>query len=369
MPELRWAFIHPFQLRLQRGIEVYLWNLAVALVHQGIQVDILTWQGPLEIPAYARVPGIRLRRVPAVRYFQAYIAVFYYLFWLLCGRYHHLFVHFACYGEGPALCLARLFRRLPFSVVFHFPPSLVPHQYRAFTCWGFQRAARHLVAVSRATADEVQAWSGRTCAVIGHGVDPERFRPDEDMRIAVRQELHIGSSDPVMVSVSALEERKGIQWVIRALPLVRQRFPHVRYLVVGAGPFLAALEQLATDLSVTSSVYLLGSRLDVRPFLCAADIMMVLARGEASSISLLEALACALPAITARRPPFDELVQPQFGIMVDEQNTSQVASAIGCLLANQAVARAMGLAGRTYTMQYHSWEAVAALYVDLVGTE
>ena len=107
---------------------------------------------------------------------------------------------------------------------------------------------------------------GRTCAVIGHGVDPERFRPDEDMRIAVRQELHIGSSDPVMVSVSALEERKGIQWVIRALPLVRQRFPHVRYLVVGAGPFLAALEQLATDLSVTSSVYLLGSRLDVRPF-------------------------------------------------------------------------------------------------------
>ena len=163
-PCLSYAELHPpFQLRLQRGIEVYLWNLAVALVHQGIQVDILTWQGPLEIPAYARVPGIRLRRVPAVRYFQAYIAVFYYLFWLLCGRYHHLFVHFACYGEGPALCLARLFRRLPFSVVFHFPPSLVPHQYRAFTCWGFQRAARHLVAVSRATSDEVQAWGSNLC--------------------------------------------------------------------------------------------------------------------------------------------------------------------------------------------------------------
>ena len=80
-------------------------------------------------------------------------------------------------------------------------------------------------------------------------------------------------------------------------------------------------------------------------------------------------LLLALTCHHCPRPLFDELVQPQFGIMVDEQNTSQVASAIGCLLANQAVARAMGLAGRTYTMQYHSWEAVAALYVDLVGTE
>ena len=161
MDKAHWAFIHPFQLRLQRGIEVYLWNLAVAIAQQGIPVDILTWDGPLPIPEYARVKGVALHKVPSVRYFQAQYGVLFYLYWLLKGSYQHVYVHFAGYGEGLALQLARLFKPVPFSIVFHFPPSLVPHRYDEFKRWNFHRKAEHLIGVSRATSDEVEKWADR----------------------------------------------------------------------------------------------------------------------------------------------------------------------------------------------------------------
>jgi hypothetical protein len=81
--EVRWAFIHPFQLHLHRGIEVYLWNLASALAAQGVGVDILTWAGPLDVPDFARVHGVKIHRVPSVRYFQAQFGVVFYIYWLL----------------------------------------------------------------------------------------------------------------------------------------------------------------------------------------------------------------------------------------------------------------------------------------------
>lgn len=366
MSKTRWAVIHPFQLRLQRGIEIYLWNLASVLAGQGVGIDILTWDGSLDVPDFARMPGVKLHRVPSVRYFQPQFAVLYYVYWLLKGNYQHVFVHFAGYGEGPALRLARLVRSIPFSVVFHFPYSLVPHRYREFERWNFQRDATHLIAVSQATAKEVQQWSGRSCAMIGHGVDTERFRPDPVLRAQVRQELGFGQNVPVLISVAALEERKGMQWVIQAMPLLLKKIPELQYLIVGDGQYRSNLAALVADLALESRVHLLGAKLDVYPYLCVADIMMVLSQGEASSISLLEALACELPAITSAYPPFDELMSDAWGLMVDEKNIQQIESATSNLMEDHKIRIEMGQAGRAWVTERHAWHQVARQYQNLI---
>lgn len=366
MTETRWAFIHPFQLRLQRGIEVYLWNLASALTQEGVGVDILTWDGPLDVPAYARIPGVRLHRVPSVRYFQAQFAVLYYVYWLLKGNCQHIFVHFAGYGEGLALRLARLMRPISFSVVFHFPPSLVSHRYREFERWGFQRDATHLIAVSQATAREVAPWAGRPCAVIGHGVDTQRFCPDAALRAQVRQELGLGQDVPVLISVAALEERKGMQWVIQAMPELLKEIPDLHYIVIGDGQYRSSLTLMVADLALESRVHFLGVKLGVHPYLCATDIMIVLSQGEASSISLLEALACKLPAISSAYPPFDELMSEAWGIRVDEKDIQQVVSAILRLVEDHKSRIAMGEAARTWVKEHHAWDHVARQYKELV---
>jgi glycosyltransferase involved in cell wall biosynthesis len=367
MAETRWAFIHPFQLRLQRGIEVYLWNLASTLAKDGLGVDILTWDGPLNIPDYARLPGVKLHRVPFVRYFQAQFAVLYYVFWLLKGNYRSIFVCFAGYGEGPALRLARLIKPIPFSIVFHFPPNLVPHRYREFKRWNFHRDAQYLIGVSQATADEVESWAGRHCVLIGHGVDSERFRPDEALRMQVRHELDIGKDEPVLISVAALEERKGMQWVIQALPRVLERMPKTHYLILGEGPFREKLVDQVRSLHLQNRVLFMGFQSEVAPYLAAGDVALLLSWGEASPISLLEFAASGLPILTSPHPPFPDLVQSAWGQMVPEQDIEQLSQAILELLSDTALRTSRGKYGRDWAARNHSWCQVARQYIDLVG--
>jgi glycosyltransferase involved in cell wall biosynthesis len=367
MDKHRWAFIHPFQLRMQRGIEVYLWNLASALAEMGIGVDILTWDGPLPVPDYAQKVGIRVRRVPNARYYQAWMGVPFYVKWLLQGNYRHAFLNFAGYGEGMALCLARRFKPIPFSMVFHFPRSLVPHRYYEFERWKFQTNAEQLIAVSQATAKEVEQWSKRKCLVIGHGVDTQRFRPDAGLRSKTRRELVIGEEEKILISVAALEERKGIQWVIRVMPLLIESYPRLDYWIIGEGSYRVKLKEMVTALNLCENVRFFGFKQDIPPFLAASDIALLLSNGEGSPISLLEYAAAGLPVITSTFPPFPELVQHGWGIMLDRENTIEIAQAIMELLKNPDRMATMGATGRADMKQNYSWMAVAKQYIELIG--
>lgn len=366
MSEIRWAIIHPFQLRVKRGIEVYVWNLARSLKLQGIDVDILTWAGDLEIPEEVQKAGVKVKEIPRVQYYQAIFGIPFLLWWLLTGHYDHVFVHFAGYGEGLALSIARLIKRVKFSIVFHFPRSLVPHRYVEFDKWILDRKAEHLIGVSQATAEEVERWVNRECLVIGHGVDTTKFKPDQILRIRTRTELGIDENAPVLVSVNALEERKGIQWVIKALPELLANLPSLNYIVVGDGVYRSELEHLVEDLNLADQVHFMGTQNDISPYLCAGDLNMVLARGEASSISLLEGLACGLPAVTSSRPPFDELIHEDWGFCVNEEDTSQVVNGVLKLLMDKQALRSMGMAGRQMVIESHNWDSIAGQYIKLI---
>jgi glycosyltransferase involved in cell wall biosynthesis len=364
----RWAFIHPFQLRLQRGIEVYLWELASALVQSGVDVDILTLAGPLEIPPYVS-PQVRVKRVPEVRYYQHLLAVPYYLGYLVKSHYDHVFVNFADYGEGLSLALARMLTDVPFSVVFHFPPSLVPYRFREFERWGFPKNASHLIAVSQSTANEVESWARRPCAVIGHGVNTERFKPNETLCIQTRKELGISLDALVLISVAALEERKGIQWAIQALPKILASKPDVHYLILGDGPYRLALEEEVRNLGLQKKVSFLGFQKNVVPYLTVSDVALLLSYGEASPVSLLEFAAVGLPVITSRHEPFPELVQPDWGQMVSEQDVDEVGAAIIALFSDIEARTSRGFQARIDMIEHHQWRQVARQYQELVGVE
>jgi glycosyltransferase involved in cell wall biosynthesis len=366
MSETRWAFIHPFQLRLQRGIEVYLWNLVSALGKQGIVVDILTWAGPLDVPDCVRVSGVRLHRVPSVRYFQAQFAVLYYVYWILKGNYRHILVHFSGYGEGLALRLARFICRIQYSIVFHFPRSLVPYRYCEFERWGFLDNATHLIAVGQATANEVEKWAFRSCAVIGHGVDIERFKPSNNLRIKTRRELGIPDEASILISTAALEERKGVHWVIRAMLNVLGERNDTYYLILGNGPYRESLVELVKNLNLQEKILFLGFQRDVAPYLAASDIALLMSYGEASPVSVLEFAACGLPVITSPHEPFAELVHSDWGRRVSEKDSKALSDEIIHLLSSPLLRASMGVAGRAWVAKNHIWYQVANIYIKLV---
>lgn len=358
------AFIHPFLYRYARGIERFTFNLANALAQGGVDVHLITWRWPQRVEIDVLDPRVRVHFMPASRYYAAKVVVPFYVGHLLRQRYDFVWIYFAGYGEAEAL---NLVRRQRFGIVFHYPYAQVPHRYEEFRRSGLAQQAARIVSVSQYVADGVQEALGRDSIVIHHGVDTERFRPDPEARARVRHSLGLAATTPLLVTAAALEERKGVQWVLRALPEVLQTHPDTLYLVLGDGPYRLALEELAQTLNLNDHVRFLGVQADVVPFLQAADISLILARGEASSLTALESMACGVPVIAADRPPFNELLRPDYGLMVTEQDVYQVADVICDLLSEPTRMRSMGMVGRNQIESQFQWSKVERQYRKLTA--
>ena len=77
-------------------------------------------------------------------------------------------------------------------------------------------------------------------------------------------------------------------------------------------------------------------------------------------------MAMELPVIAAQQPPFDEVLAPEYGVMVNEQDARQTASAITLLLGDDARRRTMGEAGRARVLADFTWERVAEQYQKVI---
>ncbi|MBC7261362.1 MAG: glycosyltransferase family 4 protein [Chloroflexi bacterium] len=361
------AIIHPFQFRYGRGIERFTWSLSAALSARGVQVDLLTWRWPDEVHWGDLPPRVRVRRVPGFRYFMARACVPFYLKWLLQGQYDWVMLFFAAYGEAETLRVLSRLRQQRHCVVFHFPREQVPHRYREFERSGLARRADRLIAVSTYVARGVQEQFGRECQVIGNGVDPETFKRSPSARAQMRQKLGIAESAPVLITLAALEERKGVQHVIEAIPALLPDFPDLRYWVLGEGGYRPELEAQIRRLRLEHSVSLWGNIEDVVSYLAAADIGCLLAYGESFGIAVFEYMAMELPVLVSQHPPFPELVAPSFGVKVDERDGQQVVNAIRELLLHPEKRRTMGQAGRQTVLRQYTWDHVAEQYLQVLG--
>ncbi len=113
---------------------------------------------------------------------------------------------------------------------------------------------------------------------------------------------------PTIVTVGHLVARKRHADVIRALWLLRDRHPELRYLIVGDGPEREALERLAHDLGLADRVELVGQRPHAEAVALArgATIFVMPSVDEAFGVAYVEAMAGGIPAIGARDEPGPE---------------------------------------------------------------
>lgn len=360
---MRVAFIHPFLYRYARGIERYTFNLANALSRQGVEMSLLTWRWQVPVQIEKLDSSVQVHIMPTSRYYAAAAVVPFYVRELVSNRYDLVWIYFAGYGEAEALTLVRGQR---FGIVFHYPSTQVPHRYREFTRYGLARRASRIVSVSRFVADGVREALGRESVVIHHGVDTNRFAPDPLARIRIRKSLNLAPDTNLLATTAALEERKGVQWVLQALPRILCDFPNTTYLIVGDGPYRMTLEAKARELGVDACVRFLGAKEDVTPFYQAADVSLILSHGEASSFTALESMACETPIIAARQKPFDEIVTDNVGMLVDEADSVAVAGAVVALLSDPGKRRLLGQRGRTHALNHFSWTAAAQQYLEQV---
>jgi glycosyltransferase involved in cell wall biosynthesis len=192
--------------------------------------------------------------------------------------------------------------------------------------------------------------------VVGNGVDTEKFR--RVPRQAAREALDLPREASVLVSVGALVERKGFHRVMECLPALRQRFPGLRYLVIGgAGPegdWSRELHSLAKKLGLDDCVHFLGALAPaaLKQPLSAADVFVLATRNEGWANVFLEAMACGLPVVTTDVGGNAEVVaDSRLGILVPFGHRQALEGAIA-----EALRRDWNRDGIAAYAARHGWD-------------
>jgi glycosyltransferase involved in cell wall biosynthesis len=167
-----------------------------------------------------------------------------------------------------------------------------------------ERLGRATIAVSDPVADRLAAWGVRRerITVIPNGIAAGDFRFDPLLRDRTRAALGLGPADRVIGAVGRLDTGKRFDVLIRALSGL-----DATLLLVGDGPQRAALVLLAAAAGVGDRVRFAGEVHDIRPLLCAMDVLASPSAEETFGLAVLEGLAAGLPVCYSSCPALEAL--------------------------------------------------------------
>ncbi len=168
---------------------------------------------------------------------------------------------------------------------------------------------------------------------------------------------------PVLLSVgrlAALEQYKGIDAVIEALPAIARAVPEVTYRVVGTGDDLERLQALARDRGVADHVEFAGARThaELLEEYAGCDVFVLPSKGEGFGIVYLEAMAFGKPVVASAVGGPTDVIDDACGVLVDDD--AQLADVLTGLLKDPERRRRLGDAGRRRAAERYSFAAYAS---------
>jgi phosphatidyl-myo-inositol dimannoside synthase len=230
----------------------------------------------------------------------------------------------------PALWLARLLRA-KFCLQLHgieaWRALRISNAFAA-------RRADCVLAVSRFTRRQFLRWSAvreERVRVLPNTVADSPVVADQKL---LRSQLNLPVNVPVLLTIGRLnhlEQYKGHDRVLAAIPQLLLALPTLQYWIVGDGDDRARLEKICLDNGIEKHVRFLGALAqdDLRSYLAAADLMVMPSTGEGFGIVYLEAMAAGTPAIgLALDGSVDPLADGELGIVATHDLAQTIISAL-----------------------------------------
>lgn len=176
--------------------------------------------------------------------------------------------------------------------------------------------------------------------VIPMGVDTEKFNPDKK-DLSIKKKYNI--KNEFLLFVGRLSEKKGIEYLIKAIPIVLKKFPDTKLLIVGEGELEKRLKNIAfNELRLKDKVAFAGglSNTELPRYYATADVFIgpsIIAENgdrEGFPVSFMETMACGTPLITSDIEIFKPLIQYKNALKAIEKSPADIASCIIKLLSD-----------------------------------
>ncbi|MGY1604192.1 glycosyltransferase [Geodermatophilus sp. SYSU D00815] len=189
---------------------------------------------------------------------------------------------------------------------------------------------------------------------------------DDAARARLRAGLGLPADAPLVALVGRIEDQKGVDLLVRAVPAVLAQVPRAHVLVVGDGTRRTQAEALAAELGVSGSVHFTGWRHDLADVMRAIDVLALPSRWEAFGIVNLEAMAAAKPVVGFAVEGIPEVVvHGETGLLSPAGAVDDLARDLVRVLSDPALAARLGAAGRRRFVEHFTPERMAQAHVEL----
>ncbi len=203
--------------------------------------------------------------------------------------------------------------------------------------------------------------------IIPNGVDMSLFV----LRNVEPVNVSIDRHKPVIITVSRLVYKNGIDTLIRAVAEVKKKYPSVACRVLGDGPDRESLEALAKELKLEDNVVFLGGipYEKLPSYLSDVDVFARPSRSEGMGNSFVEALSVGVPAVgTAVGGIPDIIIDRETGMLCKEDDPRDLSDKILLLLEDRELADRVRIGGRRLVEEKFSWHMIASSYARIFET-
>ena len=382
------------------GQNVYVAQTARHLAAMGFHVDVFTRRDDEDLPAIVEwAPGLRVFNVragPAQFVRKENLLPF-------MPQFAQAITEIARAardaGAGYALCHAHFFmsgliaRRLreelgiPYVVTFHAlgkvrllhqPHDEFPRQRLVIEQLVIDAASAVIAECPQDEQDlrrHYRTPPGRI-RMIPCGFDPTELAPVA--RAVARARIGVAPERPLILQLGRMVPRKGVETVVRALPLVKARNAQKPLLMIVGGesedpdpvrtPEIGRLMQVAREVGVADDVTFVGRRprSELRHYYHAADVFVTTPWYEPFGITPVEAMACGLPVIGSRVGGIQYSVEDgRTGFLVEPRDHVALARRLSHVFSDPAIPRLLGKRARRRAFELFTWQRVSSALADL----
>jgi glycosyltransferase involved in cell wall biosynthesis len=349
------------------GVENYVYYLSRELVKSGNQVKVVCANEP-EIESKQTVEGIEVERLPYMGKIANTNITTGLPGALSDGDYDIIHTHIPTPWSSDWSALYSNAKNKPLVVTYHndiIGTGFASIIARIYNSLGLNFVLKTAAKIVITQPNYLQSSSYLTkyrdkIEVIPNGVDVEKFQP--------KQFSNNGDSNTVffLSVLDKFHEYKGLDYLLEALKIVKNKIPDVKLIVGGKGVLMDHYQEMAASLGLKENVEFAGFIPDeeIADYYSRANVFVlpsISSLQEGFGIVALEALACKTPVVTTDIVGVaEDLKRVEGGIVTPPRDIQKLADAVTQILSDAEMQKKMGQRGRKLVEEKYTWKGVAS---------
>jgi len=198
------------------------------------------------------------------------------------------------------------------------------------------------------------------------GVDTSLFSPDKK-KIELKSNFNIEHF--FLLFVGSIVETKGINYLIEAMPLVIDKLPNTKLLVIGDGILKPKMIELSRQLNIANNVMFIGSipHIDLPVYFATADLFVLPSLSEGFGLVIAEALSCSTLTVSSNLKPINDIITDnETGFYFERLDTNVISRKIIEILNNKDNLKNIGIQGRKHIVLNFDWSIIQNKYANVI---